>query len=387
MHHTSTSELSIPDGSRVLVGRSLRDLPVEWPRSDRRGEARCFIFQCADVLDVWCDTIGRARKVDPVFVAVLDGSGRPEALLPLGIEQTGGIRLLRFLDGSVSDYNAPVLFPSAAGRNAAQTAALWSALTRHLPPFDLALLEKMPAAVEDLPNPLASLATATRAESCHLATLEGPWEAFARQRIFNVADSRRRRRKLEKRGTVRFVIAATEAERSRILDAMMRMKRRKYVATKGYDVFTDPGIGEYYQEATRRLGSSGPVHLAALFLDDRILAAHWGYLANGRFYHLMPSHEDGEWEHYSPGRLLNEYLMEWCLERGIRLFDFGIGDEPYKFGYCNIHVPLCDAYLPATLKGRLHANVMRATNAAKASLRDTAVGAVLLSARNRLRSR
>ena len=75
---------------------------------------------------------------------------------------------------------------------------------------------------------------------------------------------------------------------------MMRMKRDKFIETKGYDVFTDPGFGDFYREATRRLGADGPVHVSALLLDDRILAAHWGYVADDRFYYLMPAHESGE---------------------------------------------------------------------------------------------
>ncbi len=71
----------------------------------------------------------------------------------------------------------------------------------------------------------------------------------------------------------------------------MRLKRDKFIETKGYDVFTDPGFGDFYREATRLLGADGPVQVSALLLDDRVLAAHWGYVADDRFYYLMPAHE------------------------------------------------------------------------------------------------
>jgi CelD/BcsL family acetyltransferase involved in cellulose biosynthesis len=241
----------------------------------------------------------------------------------------------------------------------------------------------MPAAVGGISNPLFALAADDRHESCHAVTLYGPWERFARDKISNAADSRRRRRKLDKLGTVRIAIAESASERQHFLDAMMRMKRHKYIETKGYDAFDTPGTEAYYREATRARGASGPVQLSALTLDDRILAAHWGYVSADRFYHLMPAHEGGEWRAYAPGRLLNEWLMQWCVERGFKSLDFGIGDEPYKFDYCDQHIPLRDAFLPATFGGRLYAAAQKLETAAKTSIRSTKLGAILMAARKR----
>ncbi|MEX2128811.1 MAG: GNAT family N-acetyltransferase [Xanthobacteraceae bacterium] len=371
--------------SGIRVNGSLDDLRALWPRANARRDARCFAFQCADVLEVWCDTIGRARQIEPAFVTVLGTSGQPALLIPLGIEQSNGVRVLQFLDSSLSDYNAPVVFPEAAAWSADAAEWVWAMLLQELPPFDLAAFEKMPGMVDDFRNPLVSLATAVHSESCHTMSLFGPWDRFVRERLPKFSDSRRRRRKLEKLGKVRFEIAETGTQRQLYLEAMMRMKRRKFVETKGYDVFTDPGSGEFYQETNRRLGDRGPVQLSALLLDDRILAAHWGYVAGDRFYHLMPSHEDGDWRPYAPGRLLNEWLMEWSVNNGLQVFDFGIGDEPYKFGYCDVHVPLRDAFRPTTMKGRIYGNMRRLKTAAKIFLRDGKVGATLITARNRWR--
>ncbi len=379
---SATEGASVPDLMRISVSGSLADFDAWWPRSGTRGEARCFAFQCADILEVWCDTIGAANHIEPVFVTVFGASGKPALLLALGIEVRNGVRVLRFLDGGVSDHNAPVVFSEASSWGPETVATVWAQLSRALPPFDLAMLEKMPDVVGDLNNPLSALPTGPHAESCHAVRLEGSWEIFAREHIKNPSDSRRRRRKLEKLGTVRFVIAGDEQQRADFFAAMMRMKRDKFVETKGYDVFTEPGFGEFYREATRRLGAAGPVHLSALLLDDRILAAHWGYVADDRFYHLMPAHDSGEWRAYAPGRLLNEWLLQWALENGLKLFDFGIGDEPYKFDYCDVHVPLRDAVLPVNVRGRLAAAMIDVKRNVKRSLRESPLLPALVAARN-----
>jgi CelD/BcsL family acetyltransferase involved in cellulose biosynthesis len=303
-------------------------------------------------------------------------------LLPLGLREQYGTRVLRFLDGGVCDYNTPVLFPAAANL-AGPAEAIWAAIARQLPRFDIANLEKMPATARGLSNPLFALATEDHHDSCHAVSLYSPWETFARDKISNAADSRRRRRKLDKLGTVRIEIAETESERDRFFEAMMRMKRQRYIETKGHDAFDALGAEAYYREATRALGTNGPVQLSALTLDGRILAAHWGFVAGDRFYHLMPAHEGGEWRAFAPGRLLNEWLLEWCVERRFKYLDFGIGDEPYKFDYCDLHIPLRDAFLPVTFGGRLYAAAQKLETAAKTSVRDTRLGAMLMSARKR----
>ena len=379
---SATEGASVPNLMRISVSGSLADFDAWWPRSGTSCEARCFAFQCADILEVWCDTIGAANHIEPVFVTVFGASGKPALLLALGIEVRNGVRVLRFLDGGVSDYNAPVVFPEASSWGPETVATVWAQLSRALPPFDLAMLEKMPDVVGDLTNPLYALATAPHAESCHAVRLEGPWEIFAREHIKNPSDSRRRRRKLEKLGTVRFVIAGDEQQRADFFAAMMRMKRDKFVETKGYDVFTEPGFGEFYRETTRRLGAAGPVHLSALLLDDRILAAHWGYVVGDRFYYLLPAHEASEGRTYAPGRLLSEWLLQWALESGLKLFDFGIGDEAYKFDYCDVHMPLRDAVLPANVKGRLVAAMIDVKRNAKRSLRESPLLPTLVAARN-----
>lgn len=383
-HNPPSRRLVAPETADIHVAAAVGDCSW-WPRTDAPGNASCYAFQCADILEAWCETIGTARRIEPLFVTFF-GTDGPALLLPLGLQQCNGVRVLRFLDAGLSDYNAPVVFPAAAGWSSEEVKSAWSALRPRLPPFDVAILEKMPELVEERRNPLIALTNKSHPLSCHYATLNGPWDEFARTHMRNPADSRRRRRKLEKRGAARFEIARTEERRERFLKVMMDYKRQKFFETKGYDAFTDPGYGEYYLTVTRRLGGGKALHISALLLDDQVLAAHWGYVFAGRFYQLMPAHATGEWREFAPGRLLNEWLMEWAFNEGLRYFDFGFGDEPYKFDHCDVHVPLRDAVIPLTAKGRIYAAMLGMTSAAKHALAETRVGDVLRAARARLRS-
>jgi CelD/BcsL family acetyltransferase involved in cellulose biosynthesis len=114
IHRANFAETRTSVPFRIEVASSLEDFSAQWPTTADRGDARCYPFQCADILQVWCDTIGRANHVEPVFARIVSPEGDPLFLLPLGIEKSSGTRVLRFLDGGVSDYNAPVVYPRAA---------------------------------------------------------------------------------------------------------------------------------------------------------------------------------------------------------------------------------------------------------------------------------
>ena len=59
------------------------------------------------------------------------------------------------------------------------------------------------------------------------------------------------------------------------------------------------------------------------------------------------------WGQFSPGRLLLEKLIEWCVEHGFKIFDFTGGGEKYKKDWCNGELQLYERLYPKNEKGWL----------------------------------
>jgi CelD/BcsL family acetyltransferase involved in cellulose biosynthesis len=333
---------------RIRTSQDLDAFADIWPRSDDLKGARCHVFQCADILKVWAETIGAARGTDAHFVMVYGEGGEPWFGLPLGIERRYGVRVLTFLDGGVSDYNGPVIFAGAPTDRGFPLPLLIEQLRGILPAFDLVMFDKMPARVLDRVNPLVHASMARHTPSGHVMTLAGSWSHYASNKLPRRQDSRRKRRKLEGSGRLAFVVAADPPTRERILAAMIRQKTARYIETRGWDGFDRPGYRDYFRQMTKRLGDA--VHLSALELDGEPIAAHWGLVSGARFYSLMPSF-DADWNRFSPGRLLTEHLIQWSYEHGFTDFDFGVGDESYKLEFRDAMLPLYRAVVPVTLKG------------------------------------
>ncbi|GJD51154.1 hypothetical protein OPKNFCMD_3906 [Methylobacterium crusticola] len=357
---------------RVRASRSLADFAEHWPRSDRVGAARCHVFQCADVLEVWLATIGPARRVRPWFVGVFDGLDAPVLLLALGIERRWGVRVLAFLDGGVADYNLPVLFEPAAGLDAAEAAGIWAAVVAALPAFDLALLDKMPAEAGGIANPLMHLAAAARGEAGHVMRLPAS-RAELEARMPRRRSRARHRKQLEKIGPVALMVARTQAEAETLLASVLRDKSRQLAEMDAPGFRDRPGLRAFYAAATRCLPRPAPAHLSALTVGGTLAACHWGLVFEGRFYMLVTAYADG-WQRFSPGGLLHDALIRWSHEAGLSSFDFGIGNEAYKAEYCDATLPLHRATIPtrplghACIAGYAVASRLRALFARLSSL-------------------
>src|SRR5919198_6181376 len=150
---------------RLRISTELCEFEDFWPSNDRLGRSQCYVFQCADFLKVWCDTIGHARRTTPFFVAALNNQDRALALFPFGIETRSGVRILTFLDGGVCDYNSPVVFPENGELDSAALQEMFDSLKRILPRFDIVVLEKMPNTIHTVCNPLTRLRVTKYRES------------------------------------------------------------------------------------------------------------------------------------------------------------------------------------------------------------------------------
>lgn len=363
--------------AEIWLARSVTDLSMFWPRSNQPHDAWCYAFQYADILEVRCATIATARNVESLFLAVVDNQKQPLMLLPWGIERRWGIRVLSFLDGGLSDYNAPIIFPAAQQWGENEMRSVWQGLQCILPPFDVAILDKMPEQVGDVPNPLNLLGTDSFSSSGHAARLSGTWREFQTNRLPRRQDSRRKRRRLEDRGTLSFEIATSPEQFDVLLAALIRQKVRHHRETLTIAGFDQPGYRAFVTQITHQLPAVCPVHLSALKLDDMIIAAHWGYFAEGRFYYLIPTYEAGMFRSFSPARILLEHLLEWSYAHGATVFDFGLGDESYKTEYCDIVIPLRISAKPVNLNGDAYILAVNARESIARRIRDTRLGMAL----------
>lgn len=345
----------------VQVSENLADFADAWPvlaDLESLPDVRSFPFQCRDHLLIWQETIGAARKVQPVFVHVSDESSGPLMMVPLGIRTRHGVRVLSFLDEGIADYNAPVLYRAASKTGAKETMDIWNAICRAAPPFDVAMLQKMPSAVGDFGNPLAALARRPWPMAGHILRLKGDASDEPLQSKHVEKENRRRRRRLAEIGAVSFNVVTSDSEANNVFEIFVRQKLERYRETLGIEDFDVPGQRAYYLALTRRLFGRN-VQLFWLAVGEEIIATAWCLCAGRRLYYMMcASERTDRWRRFAPGSLLLEDLVNWSANNGFEVFDFGIGDEDYKLNWRQTPVPLYSALHARTAKGHAWCTVV-----------------------------
>lgn len=355
---------------RVSVYGRFQELESRWRAFE--AEADGFAFQRYAWLETWQRCVGESAGIAPALVWVEDESGLPLMLLPLGVTRRHGIARLVWLGGPLSDYLGPLLSPDWEQLLSRERfLAMWRQIERRLPRFDAVCLERQPEYIQGKPNPMLWLGACRHPSSAHATALTGDFEAFVRVRRGAkwVGSERRKERRLAEAGRLVFV-AADRNNVAPLLAAMLAQKSVHYRELGVADLFAGTHQ-DFVRTLTDEQLDAGFVRLFALTLDDRVIASHWGLVDRERFYHMLPTYARDEMTRYSPGSLLLRHMLRWAIGQGLRVYDFTVGDEPYKREWADREILLFDRFSGRTLRGRLYCTAKRAAGAVKrAAKRD-----------------
>jgi CelD/BcsL family acetyltransferase involved in cellulose biosynthesis len=341
----------------LLAGGNLA--AANWPSISDDRDLRMYIFQSREFLDIWLNTIGKASRVDPYFIVVRDADGRPVLFLPLIIETKFNVRLLRFMDCGVADYNAPIVAADRA-LSRQEFHDVWAKALALLPGFDVIDLKKIASDVAGAGNPLTYLDCTPFGESGHSIVLT---------RLRDQTDTRRAvvrlQRKLQSRakglhqiGEPRFIVNPPPAEAARVAERLLELKRRKYQRMSTPDFLAAPGVERFYREmmSPGRLGTIS--HLSALMIGDTVASAHLGFVGRGRFYYIFPAYDTAFGRH-RVGHLLLQHLIDQSVTQDFDTFDLGIGDASYKNKWATHHLAMHGHERAVTAAGRVYLQMRR----------------------------
>jgi CelD/BcsL family acetyltransferase involved in cellulose biosynthesis len=358
--HTAFTSFKI----EVLDGGKFAE--CDWPAITDGRDLKMYVFQSREFLETWTNTIGKAKGIKSYLLVVRNGGGEPVLYLPLAIETTFNIRILRFMDCGVADYNAPILKAGVA-LSRQEFKSLWAEALSLLPGFDVIDLKKIAGDVSGAVNPLAFLDCTSHGEDGHSLPLKGADAAADGGASISLRRKLdREHRKIGELGAVEFVVNPSGDLAELVTEKLFALKREKYAQTKVRDFLALPGVADFYREviSSKQCGKIG--HLSALFIGETIVSAHIGYTGRGSFYYILPAY-DTAYARYRPGHLLLRELVDRSAQQGDETFDFGVGDEPYKQTWANHRLPLYDHERAMTAAGQVYLQMRRVRRLVKSN--------------------
>ena len=263
------------------------------------------------------------------LLRVSDDAGMLAGLLPLYDEAVG---LRRFVGGvDVSDY-LDLIVP--AGREE----EVWQALLQHRAgestEWDLRAIRAASPTLDVLPRlcPAAGLrAQIEREDRCPVLELPASWDAYL-ERLGGKDrhELRRKIRKLEREMPGTSVRSHASAEGWG--DALAEFLRLHRLSKVGKERFMDERMEAFFRDATGALAAAGWARL--WFLDwNGAAVASFLCIEHAGSVGLYNSGFDPAHAKLAPGIVLLAHVIRDAIHRGVAVFDFLRGEEPYKYAF------------------------------------------------------
>lgn len=310
-------------------------------------------FQNPIWIESWYATLGREQGIRPYPVEVRDGRGRFAALLPLVIITRAGRTIVTFPDDNLTDYNAPLLGP-AAPASAADAKAFWKAVCSALPKADLFALRKSPYLLHGRANPLSLLAGAGLcAVNGNLISVGESFADYHRSLGKPVRSEFDRSWRVFNRDApgARYTTITDAAQAERYLDAMDLQQRARFEETNARFSLDASSPKAFYRALAARGLPRGYTYIGALECDTEIVATLIGFVQGRRIVVTRISNAGKAWAACSPGRLVLHRAMMDLHAKGVREFDFSIGNYDYKRRFKVEPIPLFDLFIPLSPRG------------------------------------
>lgn len=353
MELSGTSARPVPD---ICVYHSFEPIEREW----RMLEAARHVSLHQTL--AWCRAW--AATVNPELAIVV---GRLKSkvvfILPLEIVTTDIGRVARFIGAPHSNLNTGLFVESfAVSLTKSATRDIFARIRRQLAGrADLIRLTNMPATWRGVRLPWLLAGAIENQNSSYQLPILSDMEATLEQ----IHAKRKRKlfsqsvRRLAAFGGYEHVIARSNAERIELLDAFLQQKAARQQALQLPNPFRDSAIQSFLRDAASSSTDDDtcyPLRLNALRLkdEDKTILAVAGLSRKGE--HIIcqfGSINDDAVEGVSPGEFLFYLMIEQAVASRATIFDFGIGDQPYKKRWCPVETQHFDVLIPISFKGRV----------------------------------
>jgi CelD/BcsL family acetyltransferase involved in cellulose biosynthesis len=135
---------------------------------------------------------------------------------------------------------------------------------------------------------------------------------------------------LQGAGRIEYSRATSPADVDPALDWIIALHQRRWSAGTSGGVFASDASKRFHREVAQVLSERGWVSLDLLKLDDRPLAAIYGFLYQGVYYFYLPGFDPTANSKASPGLLMLNHRIEQAICDGEHTVDLLQGAEPYK---------------------------------------------------------
>jgi len=140
---------------------------------------------------------------------------------------------------------------------------------------------------------------------------------------------RRWERRLKLNHKVCFEVCSDLEEVNEAMKIVFDLHQKRWRLRKQPGAFADPKFCDFHLDVARSFFERGWLNLNLLTLDDEPVAAGYAFKYAQKLFCYL-SGFDPQYSEYEVGNLRHVYLIKYCIENGLKEYDFLRGRESYK---------------------------------------------------------
>jgi CelD/BcsL family acetyltransferase involved in cellulose biosynthesis len=311
------------------------------------------VFQSPTWLDALHRDVAPAFGATQATVTVRDQDRRLMMVLPLVRRRQHGVAIVEFADFGLCDYNAAICDLDDAVLLDSD-ATLPQRVTAALPRHDLMTLTKMTREDPLLRQLFPNASRAQMRFSAYPAQLTSDWKVWGETTLSQGfrRDLGMKRRRLERLGSVEFARLSEPKQIASAFATLRGLRSARLKALGAHDVMADETVFAFYRRMAIEGAQQGFARTECLSVSGETIAVQFGLIQQGRHAMLMLGADIERFGRTSPGILMLETSVRAAIENGDRVYDFTIGDHPYKQQFGAQAIPLYEWHRGQSLYGR-----------------------------------
>lgn len=299
---------------------------------------------------LWLDAFYRrlvpARNARPLLLTGRDHDGRLQFVLPLILRIKSGVSLLESHDLGVSDYAAPVV-----RRGFVATAQTRASVAAALPAHDILRIRPVREEAVSSWTELLDITARQLDFSAHATTLKpsvDAWRAVSLSDNFARYLDKKKKRFFKTPGaTLRLL--GDSMEITKAIGSIQSGRAGRFAG----DLIQDDRVRDFYAEVAVEGARAGFARTYALSVEGQDIGHVFGLTQGGRFHYLLIACDYETHGRHSPGLILYDGMISDWISAGGTVFDFTIGDEPFKLDFGTHPTAMFELRSLPTWRGRL----------------------------------
>jgi len=332
------------------------------PHFDFRSEEYCSLLGRSDATAfqtaLWLETLYRevapAFEAEPVIVTVREAnSGELLLVLPLLRRRHRQVTFIEFADFGVCDYLRPVYDPADQSRLIAD--GTLPGRISSLLSCDIVLLTKVHEYDALLDSLFPEAQVRQMRLSAHPVRLSKDWHKWRSSALppgFR-RDLEMKRRRVAKRGDPVFALVEDRREIVRVFEALRQFRAQRFGERKVSDILENDALFSFYRTVAIRGANSGLARTYCLYLSGEPCGVAFGLLHRKAFHLLLLGFDVARYRRLSLGLLTVEDTLRASVEAGHSVYDFTIGDYPWKLQFGAASLPLHEWIQARSIRGQL----------------------------------